>query len=196
MLCGSGCYATHWGDVLQGISGGPRLKNEESTLFGSTSVKNDASVAPSEDSQSTNAIGYTYGLRSLDTVMPEVSDSIPNIRALYSEVETPCICNKKLNSDPNDAINTVAGYMDDEDTFNSSHQQSVSSYESSVIDESTSCSIVSNEPSAEGEEQNSFPSDQPIICCFANNDKTSYKKGYDSDWNLSYWDPVSLNDDT
>eukprot|EP00957_Ditylum_brightwellii_P095377 7265307-Ditylum_brightwellii.AAC.3 len=55
--------------------------------------------------------------------------------------------------------------------------------------------MVSNEPSAEVEGQNLFPSNQPIILCFANHDRMSYENSYNFDGNLPYWDPVSLNDD-
>eukprot|EP00957_Ditylum_brightwellii_P159476 12139344-Ditylum_brightwellii.AAC.1 len=51
----------------------------------------------------------------------------------------------------NDAVNVVARYMDDRDGHESSHQQAVACYESIMIGKSTSGSIVSNEPSAEGE---------------------------------------------
>eukprot|EP00957_Ditylum_brightwellii_P063598 4827761-Ditylum_brightwellii.AAC.1 len=114
--------------------------------------------------------------------------------ALYSDVETLCIDNKQLSTDLSDAVKPVTGYTDDGDGYKSSRQQSVATYELSVSGGSTSDSIVSNEPSAEGDGQNSFPRDQSIIFYFTNHNKTSYENSYESDGNLPYWDPASMND--
>eukprot|EP00957_Ditylum_brightwellii_P095375 7265307-Ditylum_brightwellii.AAC.1 len=66
------CYAGQ-GDMSHIGGVGSVLENEESTQYEGTDEDNDASVSLPDDAALATVIGYTYGLRSLGTVMPEVS---------------------------------------------------------------------------------------------------------------------------
>eukprot|EP00957_Ditylum_brightwellii_P041809 3166098-Ditylum_brightwellii.AAC.1 len=52
------------------------LSNDERTFSEADDSFNHTSICPSEDAQETNVVGYTYGLRSLGRVMPEVRASV------------------------------------------------------------------------------------------------------------------------
>eukprot|EP00957_Ditylum_brightwellii_P130017 9916160-Ditylum_brightwellii.AAC.1 len=43
--------------------------------------------------------------------------------------------------------------------------------------------------------KNNFPADQPIVHCFANHNKASYKQGYNSDGDLPFFDPIAAKNE-
>eukprot|EP00957_Ditylum_brightwellii_P149035 11347710-Ditylum_brightwellii.AAC.1 len=126
-----------------------------------------------------------------DVSTPHTVNTANAQEALYSDADMSIVANKQLISDITRRVRDIAGCTEE---F-SSNNNSKSGHEQSLI----GCSVYStgtvDEDSTSGDNPNLFPAHQPIINQFLNNNESSYDQGYDSDRNLSFWDPIAAAED-